>query len=637
MLAFIIVGLITGSIYGLSGVGLVLTYRTTGVFNFANGAISATAAYIFYYLHYEHGLAWPYAAVIVVAGLAVISGVVLELVFRPLHGRSVAMGIVATVGLLLALEGYLYLQFGDELLPFPNFLPQSSFTVSGVSITASDVITFLVGGLLTTGLFFFLRKSRLGTTMRGVVNSPALVGLTGTDPERARRVAWIIGSGFAALSGLLLAPLIGLDADLLSLTVVSAFGAAAIGLFSSLPLTYAGGIGIGIVASVATKYLTTPPLNSIPGSLPFIVLIVVLLVVPSRRFASEGERPSTTRMAAPSPLLGGRAATVRWLLYGLAALLVLVIPVFAGYRLPLITSSLIYVVLFASLSLLVNDSGQISLCQAAFVAVGATVFSMLSYSHGVPWLLALVAAGLVAVPVGLLVALPTARLSGLHLALVTYGFIVLMENVVYPSFLMFGSNLTVSGRPPVFAFITGSATSLYYVVLVVVVVSLVAMNMVRTGRFGRFLAGLKQAPTALTTNGLGVVTTRLVVFAVSAFFAGIAGGLFVTAGGTVSASSYNDTTSLLWLAVLAFGGRKFIWAAVLPALALGVVPAYVTIFHVDEQAVIFGLNALVLGIGVREILQGKRAGRRAGRTSSDTTAMPEMRSGLEGPLADEVG
>ena len=128
--------------------------------------------------------------------------------------------------------------------------------------------------------------------MRAVVDNPDLVNVTGTNPIAVRRSAWIIGTVFAALSGVLIAPTTGLNSLLLILLVVQAFGAAAVGYFSNLPLTYIGGLAIGIAASVSTKYVGTITwLGGFPASLPFIVLFIALLVTPKRLLVQRRTPP----------------------------------------------------------------------------------------------------------------------------------------------------------------------------------------------------------------------------------------------------------------------------------------------------------------------------------------------------------
>ncbi|MGH8998607.1 MAG: branched-chain amino acid ABC transporter permease, partial [Acidimicrobiia bacterium] len=284
LLPFFVVGITTGSLYGLTGLGLVLTYRTSGIFNFAHGAVAATAAYCFFALHHEHGLAWPLAALLSVGVLGPVMGVVLERVMRRLAGARVVMAIVGTVGLLLAVQGLLYVTFGAQTKNFSEFLPAGGVTVGDVLVTHAQMIKVAVSVVTATGLWLFLRKSRLGVNMRAVVDNPTLLDMTGTQPARVRTAAWVIGASFAAMSGVLIAPVLGLDAALLTLLVVQAFGAVAIGRFSSLPLTFVGGIAVGVIASLVTKYLAGRPLfNGLPSAIPFLVLIVVLLVTPMAR------------------------------------------------------------------------------------------------------------------------------------------------------------------------------------------------------------------------------------------------------------------------------------------------------------------------------------------------------------------
>ena len=118
----------------------------------------------------------------------------------------------------------------------------SGVVLSGVRVSYAQMISVAVAAAAVAGLYIFLRTARLGVAMRGVVDNPKLLALSGTAPIRVRVASWVIGAVFASLSGVLLAPTLSLDANLLTLLVVQAFGACAIGLFSSLPLTYVGGL-----------------------------------------------------------------------------------------------------------------------------------------------------------------------------------------------------------------------------------------------------------------------------------------------------------------------------------------------------------------------------------------------------------
>ncbi|MGH9010040.1 MAG: branched-chain amino acid ABC transporter permease, partial [Acidimicrobiia bacterium] len=274
---FIIVGITSGSLYGLAGMGLVLTYKTSGVFNFAHGAVGAAAAYIFYELHTMSGMPWPLALALCVGVFAPLLGIAVEGLARYLSQARPAYSILATVSLMLAIQGFLTWKFGATTRNVPQFLPNGAFRLFSVDVQYAQVVIVAGGVLAAVGLFVFFTTNRLGIAMRAVVDDPSLLGLSGINTNRVRRSAWIIGTSFAALTGILIAPSIGLDAVLLTLLVVQAFGAIAVGAFSSLPLTYAGGVAIGIAAAICTKVTASQPsLVGLPASVPFIVLFAVL-------------------------------------------------------------------------------------------------------------------------------------------------------------------------------------------------------------------------------------------------------------------------------------------------------------------------------------------------------------------------
>ena len=309
-----------------------------------------------------------------------------------------------------------------------------------------------------------------------------------------RRYAWMIGSSVAAASGILIAPLIGLDPLLLTLLVVQAFGAAALGRFRNLAVTFAGGLAVGVGRrGHQNTSATSAVLGGLPPSLPFIVLFVVLLspkkgtssTWPAVRRRAPTPSPRSRRALAPAPSLPGRRRSSPH-------------PRPRRRQAPVWISGAAYVVIFLSLGLLVKTSGQVSLCHAAFVAVGATTFSHLRVDAGLPWLVALLGAGLVAIPVGAFVALPAIRLSGVYLALATFGFGILMR--ASPSTPPSCSAAAVPRAPgltsPGFPH---HDTAFYYVALVVAVCAGAVLVALDRTRLGRLLRALGDSPTALAT------------------------------------------------------------------------------------------------------------------------------------------
>lgn len=610
---FLVVGLATGSLYGLAGTGLVLTYKTSGVFNFAHGAVAATAAYAFYDLHYLHGLPWVVTLLLCVGVLAPALGLVIERIARALSGTRPVYAILATVGLLLALQGYLTWKYGAAR-NFPEFLPQKSFTVAGVNVRLSQIVTMLVGLAGAAGLYVFFTTRRIGVAMRAVVDDPALLGLTGTSPVMIRRVAWMIGTSFAALSGILVAPTLQLDAILLTLLVVQAFGATAVGGFSSLPLTYVGGLVIGVATALATKYVgSNPALAGLPSSVPFIVLFITLLVRPKRLFQPGGGAAvqGMVREGVRRPRLNAAG------LVAVGAFAVLV-PSLVGQKLPVYTSALIFFVIFMSLALLVWTSGQISLCHAAFAALGATTFSHLTHGAGLPWGLALIGAGLAVVPLGAVLAVPAIRLSGVYLALATFGFGLLLERLIYPTSMMFGkTGLRPAPRPKLGMIDATGDRGFYFLVLAIVVLTALVVATISKTRLGRLLRALGDAPVALSTHGLNINATRVLVFCISAFLAGVGGALYAAQLGFVGPSGLGTFQSLIWLSVLVLGGTALLRAPIIAAGLLVIMPAYLPGSFANAQMMVFGLGALVATVLVLRPHRGLRV---------DTEALEARRS-----------
>jgi len=160
-LPFLVFGISTGAIYGLSAMGLVLTYKTSGLFNFGHGTLSALAAYIFYSAHDRAALPSWLAALLAVLVFGVFGGLVFERFAAALANVSITYRIVGTVALLVGLRALIALIWGGESHDFTSFLPQNKvFTISGVAVTAQQVIIVGFGTAAAVGLYLFLdRKS----------------------------------------------------------------------------------------------------------------------------------------------------------------------------------------------------------------------------------------------------------------------------------------------------------------------------------------------------------------------------------------------------------------------------------------------------------------------------------------------
>ncbi len=587
---FIIIGLSTGSIYGLTAVGLVLTYKTSGIFNFAHGAITTMSSVMFFLFFEAH--AWPAWLALLdsvfIAGP--LMGLLMESVARRLVHANSAYKIVATLGLFLSVQ-YIaptMIRIDNGVLDLPEgagagrralWLPTGSFGFAGVNIGYDQLLVMILTLFSVVALTVLLRRSRLGVQMRAVVDSPDLLDLTGANPVAVRRAAWVLGSTFAAMSGALLAPQIGLNYAALSAVVVRATGAAAAGAFTVLPLAYIGGIALGIAEAVATKQFAGQLnwVSGLPQSMPFVFLFAALLIVPKKRL-SEVFRPLPIGHAV-------HRAWPRW--FGPAGI-VAVLAVLIG--IPWVvnfttnwTRILIYVILFLSLGLLAKTSGQISLGHLAFAAVGAAAMHHFAYSAGIPWGVSLLMAGLVAIPVGAIVAIPASRLSGVFLALATYAFAIALESMLYKTTGMFGLSSAGVQIPRPGIWDLASESRYYWTVLVIMMLCVGLFHLITHSRLGRLLRGLGESPLALETQGLSVNTTRVLLFCISAFFAGIAGALYAAGQIFVAGpAEFPSAQGLVLLAIVMIAPGPAPWFALIAALGYGILRSDITFAHVTE-------------------------------------------------------
>ncbi|GAA0607665.1 MULTISPECIES: ABC transporter permease subunit [Sporichthya] len=584
---FLVIGVTVGTVYGLSAMGLVLTYKTTGVFNFGHGAIGAGAAVIFYKLRDDGGLPPWIAAFLAIVIFGIVVGAAFEPIARRLAQVSTTYKVVATVGLIVAVQALVQLIYGVVPMSVSPALSQKrAFTLSGVQVTYEQVLVTVFGVVSAIALYAFFRATRTGRAMRAVVDNPELLDMTGVSPTKVRRTAWMIGCGFAAVSGVLLASQQQqLDVTLLSLLVVQALGAAAIGAFTNLPMSFAGGIIVGVVQALISKEASSNvSLQGLDTNAPFIILFLLLLLIPKKRLVELGQTVkarSSVREPLPVQFRSSAAVVV---LAGAC-----VVPFVVEEKLVTWNVALSQVLLFLSLGLLVRTSGQISLCQMGFFAIGAAAFGH-ALGSGTPWLMAVLWAGAVAIPVGALIAIPAIRLSGLYLALATLGFGVLLANYFYPRSYFFGSRVGLqTGRPGWFE----SDKAYYFLLLGIAIAGIVLVALIERARLGRLLRGMADSPVGLTTLGLSANVTLVLVFCLSASMAAMSGALNASVFGGITQDSYSYVYSLIFLSVLVISGTSTIVAAIVAPLLSVVAPVYID----NPDAALY----LQLGYGVAAI------------------------------------
>jgi branched-subunit amino acid ABC-type transport system permease component len=289
--AYTIIGLGLGGIFSLAALGIVLIYRTTGVLNFAHGAMGMFSTFvawqIFYGWSHPGWPGWLSTLVAVIAGLvfAAIMGLVLELgVFRWVRTREPVVKAVITIGVLLALQSAASLIWKNNQYHLPIYiLPQQwVFNVADVPIGANTMVIIAASIGLAFGLGAFLRYTSFGRAMRAVSDSPTSASLWGVPVNKVSAVSWMLGSLVAALAGILITPFINFDTTSLTLLIIDALAAALIGGLVSLPLTVLGGFLLGLLETYPTIWIQS---LGFPRLVALLVILFVLIVRNPRGFA----------------------------------------------------------------------------------------------------------------------------------------------------------------------------------------------------------------------------------------------------------------------------------------------------------------------------------------------------------------
>jgi branched-chain amino acid transport system permease protein len=588
-LAFTVVGIVVGCIYALTATGLVVTYITSGIFNFAHGAVGMISAFLYWQLTVEWGWPAPVALIFVLLIFAPAVGALIDVVLmRNLHDASEEVRIIVTVGLMLFLIGVAQVVWKDGVpRVLPEFFPGHDVSVFSVIVSYHQLIVVFVAAAVAIGLRLFLFRTRTGVALRAVVDAPDLAGFFGARPGRVRMLGWAMGSSLAALAGVLLAPLVTLDILQLTLLVTYGYSAAIVGRLRSLPLTFAGGVALGLLEAHAIGRLPTDLLNRFRPALPTIFLYVALLVLPQTRLRAGrvlARRSATPPDLRTSAIWAGGFVIVAWLIASQLS----VTNLFTFGR------GLVFAMIMLSLVLLTGYGGQISLCQLTFAGFGAFAMGKVAGGDSVVGLLAAVVfAGLG----GVLAALPAFRLRGLYLALITFAFASAMKSLFFSNNTVFaqGGALKV-GRFDIGPIHLQSHRNFVVFIAFAFGASAVGVLAIRRSTYGRRLAAMSDSQVACATLGMSLTRTKLGVFVVSAALAGLAGALFGGLQGSVGTNDFQEINSLAVMLLLAIWGVDSVIAVLAAGLSYAFFPVIQS--HVDIPSLPYlltGLGAVSIG------------------------------------------
>jgi len=574
-LTYAIPGLPYGCVFALVGIGLVLTYKTSGVFNLAFGAQAYVSAAVYYKLVSTHHWNRPLAGFVSILVVGAALGWALDrLLYRHIRTAPPVVKLITTLGLLVGLPSVVDFLLGSGSKPnAPELaLSTSHYYHLGHYVLDGNQVSIMVATVVVVALLVALFKfTTVGLKMRAVVESPRMTQLAGINADQVGSIAWMLSSVMAGLAGVLLAPLYStLTSDHFTTLLVSAIAAAAFGMLTNLPLTLLGGLLLGVAQEVLVGYLPTNSRLSIGlrPSFPFIVLVALLLFWPGLR----GRREATDPLAAcdpPPPALAAsdrdprldRVARLGFPVF-VAVFVFACLFLISNHWLFLITQAVVYGTIMLSIVMLTGLSGQVSLCQMTFAGVGAFTAGQLAVHYNTPFLLGMLIGAALAALVGTLIAIPAMRLGGVFLALATLAFGLMADNVVFPLDSVGGgeSGLSVP-RPRILGIDFTADRSFFLLALGVFAICGFVVILVRKGTTGQYLAAMRGSETASATIGINARRLKIVVFALSAAIAGTGGAMLASLFRDTNPDSFNVQLSLVFMVLVLTTGARTVEGA----------------------------------------------------------------------------
>jgi ABC-type branched-subunit amino acid transport system permease subunit len=613
---FLILGLGSGATYAILGLGLVLKYRSAGVVDFAHGAIAMWIAYVFVNLRTSGVLPLPLivvpnhinlsssgmdttlAIVISLVYAALLGAVLYFLVYRPLRFAAPLTRICASVGVMLAFEAVAVLNFGTEPKSTPAILPTTSLTLGGVTFPSDRIFFTGIVVVVAIALSLIYRYTRFGLATRAGAENDRGAALIGISANRVAAVNYVIATVGAGAAGILIAPIANLDPTSYTLFIVPALGVALVGRFESFWLVALAGILLGMGQSEVIKFQAMWswfPQGDVADALPFI-LIIVTMALRARSVLGRGEAAGLRNptVARPqNPLLSAAFCLVA----GTVILFLL-----QGSLRNAFISSMTFACVALSLVLLTGYVGQVSLAQMTFAGVGGFMLGHISHGWGLGFPFSLIAAGLCAVPVGLLIGLPALRLRGVNLAVVTLGAAFTADAILFNSQGFAGGLTGLPIKPPHLAGLNLAIAqgkdypTIIFGVMVLVVVILMGLLVarLRRGAAGRMLLAVRSNERAAASVGINVAEAKLMAFGIAAFIAGIGGALTGYQQGTLTADGFATFVSLGLLAIVYVAGIGRISGAVFAGIMMSSTGFFVT--FLDERFGIGKYQTLVAGV-----------------------------------------
>lgn len=594
-LSFLLLGLGSGAVFAALAIALVVTFRSSGVVNFATGATALYVAYTYAFLRQGQlvnpipgfdtfidlggPMALAPALAIALATAAVLGLLFYWAIFRPLRGASPVAKAVASIGLMLLIQALLAARVGTSAIPVEPILPSDPIAIGDIRLGQDRL--WIAGIVVVAALVLgaLIKFTRFGLATRAVAESERGALVSGLSPDRVASVNWALSSVVAGLAGILIAPILPLTPISYTLFIVPALAAAMVGRFTALGPAVLTGLAIGALQSEAV-YLqaswTWFPDAGVDKVIPLALILIVLLVrgggIPQRAAVAQ---KSLGRAPLPRNI---PLATAVGLAVGVVALLVT-----SGNWRGAVITSMVTGILALSYVVVTGYAGQVSLAQLVLAGGSAFLLSRFTTDLGVPFPIAPILAAVCVTVLGVVVGLPALRLRGLPVAVVTLALAAAVESFWFqnPQFNGGTAGAPVE-QPSLFGVDLSIGSGLAYprlefgiTVLVVLAATAVGVALLRRSQLGASMLAVRANERSAAASGIDVARVKIAAFAIGAFVAGLGGALTAYQQQVATAASFTTLAGIGLFATVYLTGVT----SVLGGLAAGVGGAGGLVFY----------------------------------------------------------
>jgi ABC-type branched-subunit amino acid transport system ATPase component/branched-subunit amino acid ABC-type transport system permease component len=610
----LLLGIGSGGVFAALALALVLTYRSSGVINFATGALAMFSAYSYGSLREGELLVlipglpgsvdlggelgfWPAAAIALVE-TAVLGALLHLLVFRPLRDAPPLARAVASLGVMVVIQEMTAIRVGTAPVSVRPIFPTKRWELGSLTLLSDRLYLALTILGVTVLLALVFRWTRFGLVTSASAESETGAFVSGISPDRVALLNWMISAGMAGLAGILIAPISPLTPIIYTLFVIPALAAALVGGFRNLVPTVVAGLAIGMLQSEALNLAgdhSWLPQTGMSELVPLVLILVTLLLTGTAMPARGGlVRHPLGRAPRPRGIL---VPAIAGTVVGALALVLT-----SGTWRNAVITSMIAGVIALSYVVITGYAGQVSLAQLALAGAGAYTLSFLTTSWGVPFPIAPVLASLFAAVIGVVVGLPALRLRGLTLGVVTLAFAYAIEAVWFRNTQIVDARGAPVEPPSLFGMDLSIGTGDAFprvpfglLCLATLVLAGCGVAWLRRSALGSAMLAVRANERSASGLGVNVVKVKVVSFALASFIAGLGGSLLVYSRGVITFDSFLAVAGLTLLATAYLAGITSVWGGVLA----GVLSASGIVFVALDRWIDFGdWFAVVSGVGL---------------------------------------